>query len=359
MENSDPILSSLGDYAAAARQAMTPVAAAYFMGGAGDEVTLAQNRAAYDRYALVPRILTGMTGGSTRLSLLGRELTHPILLAPVAYQRMAHPHGESGTATAAAALEALMVLSCQASEPMEDVARAGTTCRWFQIYMQPTRDATLTLVRRAEAAGYEAIVVTVDAPISGVRNREMRVGYELPDGIAPVNLQGLPPPPPLPEGGNAVFDHFMANAPGWADIEWLRRQTGLHLILKGVLHPDDARRAVSAGADALIVSNHGGRVLDTSVPTLVQLPAVVDAVQGAVPVLMDGGITRGTDIIKARALGATAVLIGRPIVEALSVRGAQGVAHILRLLRDELEIAMALCGCSSLDMIGPELLHEM
>lgn len=358
MTQTDPILTCLADYAAAAQHAMSPQAAAYFLGGAADEVTLQQNRAVFDRYALVPRVLTGMRHGSTALSLLGRPLAHPILLAPVAYQRMAHPDGETGTAMAAAALEALMVLSCQASEPLEDVARAGATCRWFQLYMQPTREATMTLVRRAEAAGYEALVVTVDAPISGVRNREMRAGFQLPEGIAPVNLQGLPPAPP-PEGSNVVFDHFMAQAPGWSDIAWLSTQTRLKLVLKGILHPEDARRAVDLGADAVIVSNHGGRVLDTAVPTLLQLPEVVRAVAGEVPVLLDGGIRRGTDILKAHSLGASAVLIGRPVVEALSVRGAQGVAHVLRLLRDELEIAMALCGCNALEQIGPELLRQL
>lgn len=338
---------------------MPTMAAAYFLGGAGDETTLRANRTAYDRYALVPRVLTGMRGGSTALSLLGRPLAHPILLAPVAYQRMAHADGETGTAMAAEALEALMVLSCQASEPMEQVARAGATCRWFQLYMQPTRDATLSLARRAEAAGFEALVVTVDAPISGVRNREMRAGFQLPKGVSAVNLKDLPAAPAPAEGRNVVFDHFMAQAPGWSDIEWLRSQTDLKLVLKGILHPDDARRAVEIGADAVIVSNHGGRVLDSATPSLMQLPEVVRAVAGDVPVLVDGGIRRGTDIVKARALGATAVLIGRPIVEALSVRGAQGVAHVLRLLRDELEIAMALCGCNALDQIRPELLREM
>lgn len=354
-----PALTSLGDYADAAARAMTPMAAAYFLGGAGDEVSQARNRQAFDRIGLVPRPLSGMRGGSTGLSLLGRELAHPVLLAPVAYQRMAHPDGETGVAIAAAALDALMVLSCQASELLEAPARAGDTCRWFQIYMQPARDATLALARRAEAAGYEALVVTVDAPLSGVRNREMRAGFRLPEGVRAVNLDGLPAAAPPPAGGSAVFDGYMAQAPGWADIEWLRASTGLKLVLKGILHPDDARRAVALGADAIIVSNHGGRVLDGAVPALVQLPEVADAVAGAAPLLLDGGVRRGTDVLKALALGASAVLIGRPIVEALSVRGAHGVAHILRLLRDELEIAMALCGCATLAEISPALLRDL
>ncbi|WP_245841081.1 alpha-hydroxy acid oxidase [Puniceibacterium sediminis] len=340
---------------------MSEMAAAYFLGGAADEITLAENRRCFDRVGLVPRVLSGGTGGSTALRLLGRDLAHPVILAPVAYQRMAHPDGESGTAMAAAALDALMVLSCQASEPLEVPAKVGRTCRWMQIYMQPAREATLALARRAEAAGYEALVVTVDAPLNGVRNREMRAGFRLPDGISAVNLANLPNPPvpPLPDGASAVFDRFMARAPSWDDIRWLRGQTGLKLVLKGILHPDDAVRAVETGVDALIVSNHGGRVLDSAAPALVQLPQIAAAVGPDVPLLLDGGIRRGTDIVKALALGARAVLIGRPIVEALAVNGAQGVAHILRLLRDELEIAMALCGCRRLQDIHPGLLCDL
>lgn len=340
---------------------MTPLAAAYFLGGAADEITLGANRLCFDRIGLVPRVLTRGSGGSTALDLLGRKLAHPVILAPVAYQRMAHPDGESGTAIAAAALDALMVLSCQASEPLEAPARAGSTCRWMQIYMQPARAATLALVRRAEAAGYEALVVTVDAPLSGVRNREMRANFRLPDGISAVNLAHLPNPPSamLATGQSAVFDRFMAHAPDWDDISWLRRQTDLKLVIKGILHPDDAVRAVETGADALILSNHGGRVLDGAMPPLLQLPEVAAAVGADMPLLIDGGIRRGTDIVKALALGARAVLIGRPIVEALSVNGAQGVAHVLRLLRDELEITMALCGCRTLQDIGPGLLRDL
>ncbi|KMK67004.1 alpha-hydroxy acid oxidase [Puniceibacterium sp. IMCC21224] len=359
--NADLVLTSLGDYAAAAAQLMNPMAAAYFLGGAAEEITLTQNRRVFERIGLVPRVLTGKSGGSTALTLLGRDLAHPVILAPVAFQRLAHPDGESGTAQAAAALDALMVLSCQSSEPLEAPANVGRTCRWFQIYMQPARAATLALVRRAEAAGYEAIVVTVDAPLSGVRNREMRAGFQLPDGISAINLHGLPnpPAPPLPPGGSAVFDQFMTQAPNWGDIAWLRGETRLKLVLKGILHPDDARRAVDIGADGLILSNHGGRVLDGAMPAVTQLPSISTAIEGRVPLLVDGGIRRGTDVLKALALGASAVLIGRPIVEALSVKGAHGVAHVLRLLRDELEITMALCGCNRLSDITPALLRDV
>ena len=206
------------------------------------------------------------------------------------------------------------------------------------------------LVQRAEAAGYEALVLTVDAPTSGIRDRERRAQFRLPPGIGPVNLAGLQPAPApqLQPGQSALFDGLLHQAPTWDDIAWLRSITRLPVLLKGVLHPADATQAVAAGAAGVIVSNHGGRTLDTAPPTAVALPRVAQAVAGAVPVLVDGGIRRGTDVLKAMALGASAVLVGRPAVHGLAHAGAAGVAHVLRLLRDELEVAMALTGCKTL-----------
>lgn len=358
-----PEVVTLADHEALARERLDDNAWAYFSGGAADEITLRSNRSAWDQLQLYPRVLRSLAGGHTRTPLLGRTLAHPILLAPVAFQRMAHPDGELATAFAAAALGAGMVLSTQASTPLETVAQAvrnepGRGPLWFQLYLQHDRGFTRELVQRAQAAGYEALVLTVDAPSSGARDRERRAGFRLPTGISAVNLSHMPPSPPvyLSPGQSALFDGLLHQAPTWADVQWLQSITGLPVLLKGVLHPDDARQAASLGVAGLIVSNHGGRTLDTSPSTASVLPRVVDAVQGALPLLVDGGIRRGTDVLKAMALGASAVLVGRPAVWGLANAGAAGVAHVLRLLRDELEIAMALTGCATLADATPALL---
>lgn len=360
-----PGVVSAADYEALARERLDPAAWAYFSGGAGDEITVHANCRAWQQLWLQPRVLQPLAGGHTRVDLLGRTLAHPVMLAPVAYQRLAHADGEIGTALAAAAQGAGLVVSLQASTSMEDVARAalGDVHRgplWLQLHLQRERQHTLALVQRAEAAGYEALVLTVDAPTSGVRDRERRAGYRLPPGIGPVNLKDLPATPParLAPGQSPLFDDLLLAAPTWSDVEWLAGATRLPLLLKGVLHEADARQAASLGVAGLIVSNHGGRTLDTAVPTAWALPRVVDAVNGRVPVLVDGGIRRGTDVLKAVALGARAVLIGRPYVHALACAGAMGVAHVLRLLRDELETAMALSGCRTLADATPALLFD-
>ena len=359
-----PGLVTLADHELHARTQLDDNAWAYFSGGAADEISLRANRSAWDALPLWPRVLRPLAGGHTRVPLLGRTLAHPILLAPVAFQRMAHPDGELAMAYAAAALGAGVVLSTQASVSLESVAQAvlpdpGRGPLWFQLYLQPDRGVTQALVQRAEAAGYEALVLTVDAPTSGVRDRERRAGFRLPPGVGPVNLAGLQAPAPsaLGPGQSALFDGLLHHAPTWDDIAWLQSITRLPVLLKGVLHPADARQAVSVGAAGLIVSNHGGRTLDTAPATATALPRVVQAVGGAVPVLVDGGIRRGTDVLKAMALGASAVLVGRPAVWGLANAGAAGVAHVLRLLRDELEVAMALTGCATLAEATPALLE--
>ncbi|MFN9728615.1 alpha-hydroxy acid oxidase [Acidovorax sp.] len=358
-----PAPVNLADHEAMARNAMDANAWAYFSGGAADELTLTANRQAWDRLSLLPRVLCPLAGGHTRLSLLGRQLAHPVLLAPIAYQRLAHPDGELASGVAAAALGAGFVLSTQATTPLEDIARAvqhdpGRGPLWFQLYLQHDRGFTRELVQRAERAGYEALVLTVDAPCHGARDRERRAGFHLPAGISAVNLLGMRPPPEndLAPGQSALFDRLLHQAPSWADVQWLQGITALPIVLKGVLHPEDARQASRLGVGGLIVSNHGGRTLDSAVSTARALPRIAEAVRGEIPLLVDGGIRRGTDVLKAIALGATAVLIGRPYIHALANSGATGVAHVLRLLRDELEIAMALTGCASLADVAPELL---
>ncbi|MFN0219433.1 MAG: alpha-hydroxy acid oxidase [Hyphomicrobium sp.] len=351
---------SLADYERLAQERLSANAWAYLSGGAADEITVRWNRERFDRIALVPRVLKPCGGGNTKVNLFGREYAHPIFIAPVAHQKLAHADGESATAMAADAQDACMVLSTLSSTLLEDVASVGRTCHWFQLYLQPLREATLLLVRRAEAAGFEVLVVTIDAPIGGVRNREQRAGFALPPKAEPVNLRGIPvkPVPALAEGASAVFDHFMAQAATWEDIAWLRSQTQLPIVLKGILATDDADAAIAAGANGIVVSNHGGRTLDTAIATIEALPEIAARVGGRIPILLDGGIRRGTDVLKAIALGASAVLVGRPIVYGLAVNGALGVSHVLRLLRDEFEIAMALTGCRAIAEIGPHLIRR-
>jgi 4-hydroxymandelate oxidase len=278
-----------------------------------------------------------------------------MLLAPVAYQRLVHPDGEAATALAAAAQGAGLVLSAQSSVPLERVAGlvrddAGRGPLWFQLVLPHDRGFLRDLLARVEAAGFEALVLTVDAPVNGVRDRERRARFTLPAGVRAINLDGLAPPPTV--GAAASSTQCSAHAATWADVDWLLQQTRLPVLLKGVLHADDARRAVAQGAAGVIVSNHGGRTLDTALATADALPRIVQAVAGQVPVLVDGGIRRGTDVLKRLRAGRRAVLIGRPQVHALAVAGPHGVAHLLRLLRDELEVAMALCGCATLAQAG-------
>lgn len=347
---------SLSDYERFAGETLDDNAWAYFSGASADEITAHWNRQAFDRVGLEARVLRHGKGGNTRVELFGKTFEHPILIAPVAHQKLAHPDGEQATAVAAAALDAGYVVSTLASMRLEDIAVAAGPRIWFQLYMQPDRAATLDLVRRAEAAGYEAIVVTVDAPVSGARNREQRVGFRLPEGMSAVNLGEYAQHVPSAALQSVVFEHFLPIAAVWSDIEWLAANTSLPVILKGILNADDAHRALEHGAAGIIVSNHGGRTLDTLPPTFTVLPRIVDRVAGRAPVLVDGGIRRGTDVLKSVACGASAVMVGRPVVYGLSVAGVRGVAHVLRILRDELELAMALTGCRTLSDAGRELL---
>ena len=360
-----PEVVTVGDYEHAAQQRLDDRTWAYLQGGAGDEITLNANLAAWRELSLWPRVLRNLVGGHTRITLLGREMAHPIFLAPVAFQQLAHSDGELATVHAAAAQGAGMVVSTQASMPLEvlaDAVRADPFRGplWFQLYLQYDRDFNLDLIRRAHAAGYEALVVTVDAPSSGVRDRERRSGFKMPPHVHAANLAGLPhrAAVSLAMGQSPLFDGLLTHAPTWADIEWLVAASPLPVLLKGILHPEDALQAVGCGAAGVIVSNHGGRTLDTVVTTAAALPGIAQAVAGQVPVLVDGGVRRGTDVLKALALGADAVLIGRPVVHALATAGAQGVAHVIRLLRDELEIAMALTGCATLADITPDVLFN-
>ena len=338
---------------------MSEMAWEFMRGGAADELTLRWNEEAYRRLRLMPRHLVDVSRLDTGVSLFGRTLSHPILLAPVAYQRLMHPDGELAAAAGAAAAEAAMVLSSFSTVTLEEVASAAKVPLWFQLYIQPDREFTVGLVRRAEAAGFEVLVVTVDTPVLGARYREQRVAFALPKGIEQANLRGLATATGdhRPKG-QAIYSAVLDPRLSWRDIDWLRSVTRLPVVLKGVLNPDDAGRAVNAGVSGLIVSNHGGRNMDTVPATIDALPAVCARVAGRVPVLVDGGIRRGTDVLKAIALGASAVLIGRPYVYGLAVGGVDGVAHVVRILRRELEMAMALSGRTSIAAIDGSVIHR-
>ncbi|MCY0096887.1 alpha-hydroxy acid oxidase [Hoeflea ulvae] len=351
---------TLRGYESRARHVLSTDRAAYFFGGAADELTLEANQRAFSEIELLPRALRDMRGGSAGLTLLGQPMAHPVLVAPVAYQKLVHPDGEAAMAIGAAAQGTHMVLSTQSSVDAAEARRAGAYCTWFQLYWRPTREDNLRLVQRMADLGYTAIVLTIDAPVQGVRDRETRTGFRLPADISAVNLENMRPPQfaPLGDDESILFDRIAHIAPEWADVEWLCENSPLPVILKGIVHPGDAHKAVLAGARAIIVSNHGGRVLDTIPASIRLLPAVVKACDGAIPVLMDGGVRRGTDILKALALGATAVLVGRPVIAGLAVAGAAGVSHVLRLLHDEFEIAMMLTGCRTLNDITPDILYR-
>jgi 4-hydroxymandelate oxidase len=343
---------AVSDYESYARARLNANAWAFLSAGAADEITLRDNRAAFDRIRMRSRVLCKVRGGHTRFTLLGQPFEHPIALAPVGYQKLFHPEGELASAQAARVMSAPFVVSTLATTRLEALAATGATL-WFQLYLQARRQDSLALIRRAEDCGCQALVFTVDAPLAGIRNREQRAGFHLPPGIAAVNLLASQPPSlsPLPPGASVVFDGLLANAPTWEDLAWLSATTSLPVIVKGILDPADALLAIQHGASGIVVSNHGGRVLDTLPASIDALPAIAKAIDGRVPLLLDGGIRRGSDVFKAMALGASAVLIGRPYIHALATAGALGVAHVLRTLREELEVCMALSGCVTLDDI--------
>ncbi|WP_367872299.1 alpha-hydroxy acid oxidase [Luteolibacter sp. Populi] len=347
---------SLDDYEALARGRIEPGAWAYLAGAAADEITLRENRAAFERLKLCPRIFQDLTAASTRLSLFGREYAHPVFIAPTAFHRLFHPGGELATVLGASAMEACMTVSTQAGTAIEEIARAATVPPWFQLYIQPDRGFTAELVKRVEAAGCSAIVVTADAPLHGLRNREQRAAFRVPPGLEPVNLRGMEPVPPA----DRIFgSHLLARAPTWRDLAWLGSLTNLPIVLKGVLDPGDALLAESHGVSGIIVSNHGGRTLDTVPAAIEALPAIASALEGQLPIFLDGGIRRGTDVLKALALGASAVMVGRPVLHGLAAAGATGVAHVLKILRTELEIAMALTGRATLPAIDRSVLWSL
>ncbi|MDF2771488.1 MAG: alpha-hydroxyacid dehydrogenase, FMN-dependent L-lactate dehydrogenase [Geminicoccaceae bacterium] len=357
MSDGVPFLN-LAEIEAAARERLTALAYEYYVGGANDEVTVRENRSAFERLALRYRVLVDVSRRSTQTSVLGQSIELPVLLAPTAFQRLACDEGEIAAARAAATAGTIMILSTASTCTIEDVG-AVPGPKWFQLYVYTDRSLTEALIARAEAAGMTAIVLTVDAPMLGRRERDLRNRFHLPDGVRLANVPSSGSVPiPTGHGESGLAIHFASGIDAsltWRDVEWLRSRTRLPVLIKGIVRGDDAARAIDHGAAGIIVSNHGGRQLDTAIPTIRALPEVVDAVAGRVDVLLDGGVRRGTDVIKAIALGARAVLVGRPVVWGLAAGGEAGVRRVLDLLRSEIDLAMALCGCPTVADISRDL----
>ena len=331
----------LADLEALAADRLSPGVMAYYSGAANDEVTLADNLAAFRRWRFVPRMGVEIEGRDTSVEVLGRRWAAPFMVAPMALQRMADPDGEVAVARACASRGLVMSLSTVGTATIEEVAAAGAAA-WFQLYLLRDGERNRELLDRAAAAGYEAIVLTMDAPILGRRERDLRTGFRLPEGITYANIRRG-----ALKRGDTYGDDDLKPSNTWDDLAWVVGATRLPVVVKGVLHPDDARRALDLGAAAVDVSNHGGRQLDGTIAALDALPAVVDAVAGRAPVLLDSGIRRGTDVLAALALGARAVMLGRPVLWALAWNGEAGVGHALDLLRAEVELAMGLAGLPS------------
>jgi isopentenyl diphosphate isomerase/L-lactate dehydrogenase-like FMN-dependent dehydrogenase len=345
----DRELVCVADFERAAATRLPPGPLAYYAGGAMDEHTLADNLAAFRRHRIVPRMMRDVSTVDPGTTVLGRRWPLPLWVAPTALQRMAHPDGELATARAAAARGVTFGLSSSASTDMADIATAGGP-RWYQVYLLADPGARRAMIERAIESGYEALVLTADLQRLGRRERDIRVGFAIPGGVYLPNIAraaGVDPAlaPQVP---------FIADL-RWEHLEWLAG-FGLPVLIKGILHPDDARLAIDHGAAGIVVSNHGGRQLDGTIASVDALRPVADAVAGRVPVLLDGGVRRGTDILVALALGATAVGIGRPALWGLAVDGEAGVGRVLDLLAGEFELAMALAGMNSVRAIDHGLL---
>jgi isopentenyl diphosphate isomerase/L-lactate dehydrogenase-like FMN-dependent dehydrogenase len=327
------------DYERLAAERLDPGAHGYYAGGAGDELTLRDNVAAYQRWQLRPRVLVDVAACTTATTVLGHEVSLPVLVAPVAFQRVAHPDGEVGMARAAAAAGTVMCLSTMSTSTPAQVAETGVD-RWFQLYVFRDEGMTRELVEAAVDAGFSALVLTVDTPVLGRRERDFRTGFTIPPEVTVASLGrgGVTPA--------QVFD-WVSESVSWRDIESLASLSGLPVLVKGVLTREDAALACEHGASAIVVSNHGGRQLDGVAATIDALPEVVEAVADRVEVLVDGGVRRGTDVVKALALGARAVLAGRAPLWGLAANGEAGAAHVLELLRAEVHLALKLIGATS------------
>ncbi len=357
---SEPQPISVSEYHAAARERLPKPAYDYYAGGSWDEITLDENERVYDRLRLHYRVMRDVSKRDLSTTLLGRPVSMPLVIAPTAFQGMAHESGECATAGAASDAGTVMIASTLSNKPIEEITAATDGDVWFQLYVYRDRGVSRALVARAVDAGCKALVLTVDVPGLGVRERDVRNRFQLPEGLSMGNLTaGMGGMPDNLDGSalaayvGCMFDPSLS----WPDLDWLRSLSDLPVLVKGVVHADDARLAIEHGAAGIIVSNHGGRQLDTAPATLDVLPEIAEAVDGRAALLIDGGVRRGTDILKAVALGADAVAIGRPALWGLAVGGRAGVADVLRILRTELDAAMAMCGVTRIDQLGRELVR--
>ena len=353
-------LVNLDDYEKAAKGLVDEQAYEYVASGAADETTLRANRTAFDAWELMPRVMRDVSRIGTQVELFGRVHRTPMLLAPTGYHRLMHAEGEMETVRGANDAECTMVAANFATVAFAEVQAIAKRPQWFQFYVHNDRGFTRELLREVLAAGCEAVCVTVDLPVNATRDREARIGFELPKGMERANLKKLGAAMAgaahSPQGFG-IYNAVRAANLTWKDLDWLRAECPVPLLLKGVMHPGDAVLAKERGCDGVIVSNHGGRGLDGVPATISALPAVVEAVGEEMVVMVDGGMRRGTDVVKALALGARAVLVGRPYLFGLAVDGAAGVARVMNLLRMELEVAMGLVGCASVEEIGLEVLR--
>jgi 4-hydroxymandelate oxidase len=349
------------DFEALAREKLSKMAYDYFAGGAYDNVTVRENRAAYDRIALLPRMLRDVSQRDLSVTVLGKRMPLPIMIAPVGFMGLAHADSEIAIASGAGKLGVTTILSTMSSSSLEEVAEAATAPLWFQLYIYKDRGVTRALVERAEAAGFEALVLTVDTAIQGRREQDIRNRWHLPEGVTVKNLMGSGMERIESDGETSGLDTYIAalwdTSISWKDVEWLRSITKLPVVLKGILRADDALLAVESGAAGVIVSNHGGRQVDTTPATIEVLPEIVEAAGDKIDILMDGGIRRGADVVKALALGAKAVLVGRPVVWGLSADGEAGVRSVLDVLRLEFDNVMGLCGCTSMNDLTRDLIR--
>ncbi|HEV3317440.1 MAG TPA: alpha-hydroxy acid oxidase [Candidatus Angelobacter sp.] len=347
---------TLADFEAQAEGCMSPMAHGYIVGGAADELTLRANSEDWRRIRICPRVLVDVSEINLQTEVLGQRLELPLLLGPAAFHRLCHAHGERATIEGANQGGTAFVLSSFSTESVEDIAAAAKQALWFQLYFQKDKGLTLQMVERAQAAGCKAVCITVDTPVLGLRHRESRTQFQLPKDFKLPNLN-LGPISHRPVR-SAIYSELLNPTLVWKDIDWLCSVAKVPVLLKGVLNPNDAERALDTGVAGLIVSNHGARNLDTLPSTAEALPRVAEIVNGRLPLLVDGGIRRGTDILKALALGAKAVLIGRPYLYALAFAGAAGVARVIEILRTELTMAMALTGCTSISQINRSVLWD-